>query len=132
MKSDYTLRERKRIDKGFIMLHTITERSHRDEYDLREAFRNERRERSSAYVAKALLIEGFLDGYRGKVATLHALHGYAEGIAKLIVIGAAYAAQGLRYPERYGVNETMLGVLVDAVCAHQEASKRRLDAIMAR
>jgi hypothetical protein len=85
---DYTRAERRAIDTAYSAVSYIVDHmGHSQPSALRDALRLERRGRSSATVAKALLVRGFVDGRRrnpraAELATISA------GIATAAMIGA--------------------------------------------
>jgi hypothetical protein len=121
---NYTKQEKGTIDLAYSSLRYIVECSHRAEQWLEEAYKYERKGRSSTFVTKAILVECFLDGWFAEKITPGDLFSYSEGCGKLVMIGAYFRKQ---YPER--ANEDNLALLRDAVATQRDYSHRRIEAL---
>jgi hypothetical protein len=91
----------------------------------REFLRLERRERSSIAVARALMVGGFLQGWRDN-PTAETLAGYSVGIAVAAMLGA----EAHRLCCRRGPSDStgFVAALEAAAAAHNAAIGRRLEA----
>lgn len=83
----YTAAERRTIDDAYSAVAYIVDHDYSGAYALRQALREERRERSSVTVAKALIVAGFADGRKRNPRALELAY-MADGIATAAIIGA--------------------------------------------
>lgn len=127
MATDYTAAEKRAIDRAWNTIRQLTDR-HGVTDRLESAARYERRQRSSATVARALLVRGFLAGWMDnpRVADIALL---SDGIATATIVGADMRA---RYRDRPAESDYLRAVVrrLRAECnaaatAHDSAIVRR-------
>jgi hypothetical protein len=128
--TDYTKAQKETIDRAFSQLtELVSNRDHRSEYRFHEAFKADRKERSTITASKALLIEAFLDGWHGKPA-LGDVSSYAEGPMMLVLIGATWKQNAERYPDgQYAPTEAQMALFTGAVLAQRHSIEARMEAM---
>lgn len=121
--ADYTKAQKAAIDRAFAVLDgVVSNRSHRDEYQFREAVKSDRKDRGSITATRALLVEAFLDGFHGKVSTVADLYSYTQEGRTLAIIGAQRATDSHNRP-----TSEMVAVMWAGVEAWSTAIQTRLN-----
>lgn len=88
----HTAEEKRAIDRAWWALRAMTERSYKAEDLMERGYRMERRERSSSYAAKALMVGTASENWNSRAGTLFS---FAEGC----MLAALAAAEGKRLSE---------------------------------
>lgn len=119
---NHTTEERDAIRRAYNELGGLAGRfDTRAAHELREALKEERRERSGIDVARALLVESAAHGPRDRAADLY---GYTDGCRRAAMLGAAlYRSLGSRY-RRWRRQRAQ-----PAIEAHRTAVLRALDSL---
>jgi hypothetical protein len=133
MASDYNRNETAAIDRAAAwivdLLETYTSGGARD---WREALKYEKKGRSGIAVARALMVRGFLEGWKDNPPA-STLAGYSIGIAVAAIFGADMQRRFSRSSDdtlrRSGFDATgFVAALEAAAAAHNAAISRRLEA----
>lgn len=95
MSIDYTRKQTQAIRDAFRDLEYVASCADmRARFELREALKHERRERSSILVAKALLVECFLEGLEDPAMNALAVDGVSKGCQAMLLFGVRIAHRG--------------------------------------
>lgn len=126
----YTAAEKRAIDAAYNKLAYVCRlASYKCENMLEDGYKIERRERSNAYSARALMVETASEDYNARANTLYT---YADG-CRLAALAASEARRvALSYPERTKHWRRFLRLAKPAQEAHRAAISRALDAIAGR
>lgn len=132
--TDFTRQEKLSIERGMVALRQIVESDSKADRWLDEAYRYERRERSTKTWTERLLIESFLDGWHDSRDHQGATPFFlADGCGKLYVLGcvARYERERAREQEReqyrFIVTDAQEAILHGAKEAAKAADARRWD-----
>ena len=87
---------------------------------LKEALKHERKERSSIYYAKALIVESYYQGYKRPSIQAHSLYGYSWGCQQAMIMGAGHSKR------QYKATKRMLKLCRESIKAHRADIERRL------
>ena len=121
----YTAAERRTIDRAYNAVAYIVDHTG-DGYTLRDCLRHERRERSCATVAKALVVAGFADGRKRNPRATEIAY-LSAGIMRAAILGAAS-----RRLERRGTLADTLRELPKLAAAAAAANDTRRERGLAR
>ena len=126
---NYTAAERRTIVAAWDAVAYLMDASgHREPHRLREALKVEKRERSCATAAKALIVRGFAEGMADDPPA-STLAGYSEGIAAGVMLGADYQRRGLRFSSDSAAGSLtakLPSMLADASASHDAYVTRGL------
>lgn len=123
----YTAAERRTIDRAYNAVSYIVDHmGHGEPSALRDALRHERRERSCATVAKALIVAGFTDGRKRNPRATEIAY-LSAGIVRATILGAAS-----RRLERRGTLADTIRALPTLAAAAAAANDTRRERGLAR
>lgn len=120
----YNAAEKRAIDRAYNAVAYIADHTG-DGYTLRDALRHERRERSSATVAKALLIAGFFEGRKRNPRATELAY-ISAGIVRATLLGA----KSRRLEKRGTIGDTLREfpkLAAAAAVAHEGRQRRGIE-----
>lgn len=132
MADNYTRSEAKTIREAFGMLEYIASRHDtRSEYDLREAFKLDKRERGCPNASRACLVDSFLTGYDKPDMSISDAYGYARGCLVALMLGSVARKLGTVRDSSRDLRKDVIAIMREGSRAHNDSIHRRLDEIVA-
>ena len=121
----HNTKEKEAINLAYNFINWMVERDHRMERTVKQALKEERKERNSIYTAKALIVQCFTEGATKRSYPLSELFVYAEQLQLVTIVGAAWKN---RFAEHKQVND-LKERAEEAHKAHNDYIHRALEAI---